>query len=237
MTKKIDKNSFIQRYLEKTNCSHWKLEENNENVKEKGNPIIIGLPSLEFLYEIQKSISFKLANKYKYVASNKKENSEEYEDDDDDYSDDDEEDDDDDDDDDDEDNYYSKIGNEESNVIEKEGNDNTEELEKRKRKKVSKRKTHSKSIIRSISSGLLKMNSKNSLNRFPLSQPCLKPEIYNERCGPEVLMSLGYLQLTIDLKPINNNHKIQSSTNNNPIDSIILYYPKISPWNPNSKVH
>ncbi|KAM9966948.1 hypothetical protein ACTFIR_007183 [Dictyostelium discoideum] len=168
MTKKIDKNSFIQRYLEKTNCSNWKLDENNHD---KEN--VIGLPSLEFLNEIQKSISFKLANKYKYVSTNnyeKEHNKEEEEDGDD------------------------EDESEEEDDEEEENNDDRttdEEPEKRKRKKVSKSKTHSKSNIRSTNSGLLKMNSKNSINRFPLSQPCLKPEIYNERCGPEVLMSLG----------------------------------------------
>ncbi|KAM9965451.1 hypothetical protein ACTFIW_005267 [Dictyostelium discoideum] len=187
MTKKIDKNSFIQRYLEKTNCSNWKLDENNHD---KEN--VIGLPSLEFLNEIQKSISFKLANKYKYVSTNnyeKKHNKEEKEGDDDEDE--------------------SESNAEEEDDEEEENNDDDEEPEKRKRKKVSKSKTLSKSNIRSTNSGLLKMNSKNSINRFPLSQPCLKPEIYNERCGPEVLMSLGILYQQILISQIKSLNSFQ----------------------------
>ncbi|KAM9980828.1 hypothetical protein ACTFIY_003137 [Dictyostelium cf. discoideum] len=188
MTKKIDKNSFIQRYLEKTNCSNWKLDENNHD---KEN--VIGLPSLEFLNEIQKSISFKLANKYKYVSINNYEKQ---------YNEEEEEDDDDDED--------ESESNAEENDDEENNDDTTdEEPEKRKRKKVSKSKTHSKSNIRSTNSGLLKMNSKNSINRFPLSQPCLKPEIYNERCGPEVLMSLGILYQQILISQIKSLNSFQ----------------------------
>ncbi|KAN0003203.1 hypothetical protein ACTFIZ_009367 [Dictyostelium cf. discoideum] len=195
MTKKIDKNSFIQRYLEKTNCSNWKLDENNHD---KEN--FIGLPSLEFLYEIQKSISFKLANKYKYISTNNYEKK---------YKDNDDDDDDNDDDDDDDDDDEENDDDDESEE-EEENNDTTdEEPEKRKRKKVSKSKTHSKSNIRSTNSGLLKMNCKNSINRFPLSQPCLKPEIYNERCGPEVLMSLGILYQQILISQIKSLNSFQ----------------------------
>ncbi|KAK5577070.1 hypothetical protein RB653_002007 [Dictyostelium firmibasis] len=188
MTKKIDKNAFIQRYLDKTNCSHWKLDDENNDSKEN----IIGFPSLEFLYEIQKSISFKLANKYKYISTynnnekdknnNKEEEEEEEEEEYDDTEEDTEGDDDDDD-------------------------DTDEESEKRKRKKVIKKKTHL--ITRSTCSGLLKMNSKNSINRFPLSQPCLKPEIYNERCGPEILMSLGVLYQQVLISQIKSLNSFQ----------------------------
>ncbi|KAN0018338.1 hypothetical protein ACTFIU_010954 [Dictyostelium citrinum] len=194
MTKKIDKNSFIQRYLEKTNCSHWKLDENNDNDEEK----VIGLPSLEFLYEIQKSISFKLANKYKYISTttNNYRNSKEYNDDD--YCSDEDD--------------YSESDDESNHEQEEEENNNNnndtdEESEKKKRKKVSKRKSYLNT--RSTSSGLLKMNSKNSINRFPLSQPCLKPEIYNERCGPDVLMSLGVLYQQILISQIKSLNSFQ----------------------------
>ncbi|KAN0037608.1 hypothetical protein ACTFIV_002961 [Dictyostelium citrinum] len=195
MTKKIDKNSFIQRYLEKTNCSHWKLDENNDNDKEK----VIGLPSLEFLYEIQKSISFKLANKYKYISTTTTtttNNDDYYGDDEDDYTESD-----------DESNHEQEEENNNNNNNNNNDNDTDEESEKKKRKKVSKRKSYLNT--RSTCSGLLKMNSKNSINRFPLSQPCLKPEIYNERCGPDVLMSLGVLYQQILISQIKSLNSFQ----------------------------
>ncbi|EGC31818.1 hypothetical protein DICPUDRAFT_156283 [Dictyostelium purpureum] len=211
------KNSLIQKYLDKTVWDNWSSEGILNNQKEKkrkdknDDDFIggIGYPSLDFLQEIQKSISYKLGKKYKYYSNidlnNKKDRDGDSDDDNegsDEYSDSHNEeninyqenegdtnsntgDDDTINDNKDNDSNNNDSNNDDSNNSKNnKENENNNDDDKETKNDSKKRKRNKKENDKNTK------EIRKEFNRFPLSEPSIKPIYYNGLCGPDVLVSL-----------------------------------------------